>query len=97
MGWEQRGRRRYYYAKRRIGRSVTSEYIGAGAVGERGELDRERRKIARQALQSERATQGEIDRAIDDAGDALRAAVCAVLVASGYHQHKRQWRRRRDR
>ena len=99
MGWEKRGHRLYYYRKRREGRRVVSEYVGAGplskAIAELDALDQGRRGYERErqrlALEEERAVDEELDR-LDDLVGALTHA---VLLANSYHTHKGQWRKRR--
>lgn len=97
MGWEMRGNRRYYYRKTRDGGRVVSEYIGAGPVAEAfagldgigrdsAEIDR---AVWSETVQAERrriAALAEVDRMV-------RGMTAAVLIANGYHQHRRQWRR----
>ncbi len=93
-------RGRYYYRSKREGQRVVTEYLGGGEIAElTAQIDaRERQREAeeRVAIRAEKERQREIDRAIDTASDLLRELTQAVLVASGYHTHKGQWRRRRD-
>jgi hypothetical protein len=49
------------------------------------------RQAERQALEADRAT----DRKLDRAGAKVRTLATAVLLASGYHTHKGQWRKKR--
>ena len=99
MGWENRGNGRYYYRKVRDGGRVRSEYVGAGLVAEAlAEID----DIGRAAEAHNRATwattvQAERvnDEAIAAAGAIAAALTTAVLIAAGYHTHRRQWRRQR--
>ena len=99
MGWEKGGR--YYTRSRKIGRRVEREYVGGGVAGEQAaRLDAERR-AERQAA----ADQWKEQKARNEAIEAQLADVCeradllarAALYAAGYHQHKRQWRKRRGR
>ena len=100
MAWERRGRRLYYYRKRREGKRVVSEYVGTGLLAELAAecdgLDRQEQEAERAARRAEREAQLEIDRTIDAAGEAVRTLTGAVLLANGYHLHKGQWRKRRD-
>lgn len=100
MGWETRGNGTYYYRKVRRGGRVTSEYIGGGYLAEAlagiDELDGLERQLAaaewRSTVEDERRRAGDLA-----AVDALvKSAVAAVLIANGYHTHKRQWRKMRD-
>ncbi len=99
MGWETRGNGRYYYRKVRDGGRVRSEYLGAGVVAEllaeADDLDRQRRQLDTEEWQdvinAERrtvATLAEVDRMV-------QGMAAAVLIAAGYHTHRRQWRRQR--
>jgi hypothetical protein len=100
MAWEDRNGRRYYYRKRREGRRVVSEYIGAGVAGELSAmLDAEDRSISRQDRAAWQATKQSAD---DLATQARRvekftkALTRAALMLSGYHAPSREWRKRRD-
>ena len=99
MGWETRGNGRYYYRKVPDGGRVRSEYLGAGVVAEllaeADDLGRQRRQLEDEAWQdvigAERhtaATLAEVDRMV-------QGMAAAVLIAAGYHTHRRQWRRQR--
>ena len=102
MPWKQRGNNRYYYRSVREGGRVRSEYIGAGKlaplVAELDQLDRERRQQERWEAQRARNAFAELA-ATPDAIILLleqaQRAVAAALVEAGYHQHKRQWRKKR--
>jgi len=100
MGWEKRGHHLYYYRKRREGKRVISEYVGRGELAEAtatlDALDRHEQEDERAALRDEREAQRAVDQAIDTAGELVRALTHTVLLASGYHKHKGQWRKRRD-
>ena len=103
MAWETRGNGRYYYRKRRIGQTVTSEYHGNGPVAELlsilDELEREQRilvSLDRLAQKIEWEADQDLDRALDEVAGLARALKEAVLLANGCYQHRRQWRKRRD-
>jgi hypothetical protein len=102
MGWEERRGHTYYYRKARQGRRVVSTYCGrveiATLFAELDALDRQRRKqnamerqIARNELAHLAADPPELTRLLAEA----RAAVAEALTAAGYHQHKREWSKRR--
>jgi hypothetical protein len=101
MGMEQRGRTAYYYMKRRDGQRVISTYVGSG---DRARLFAASDYHLQRAAAAERQAWAAERRRIE-AADALiraRAAVLhdltrVVLGDAGYHQHKGQWRKRRDR
>lgn len=97
MAYKRNG---YWYRSRREGRRVVTDYLGNGLLAELlaedAAMEAAQRKLEREAQAAEREREREIDRAIDQAGDELRLLVRACLLANGYHNHKGQWRRRRD-
>jgi hypothetical protein len=101
MAWEQRGTHSYYYVKRREGGRCVSVYHGAGEVAQALALidaaDRQEAAHARMAEQARRAPVETARTIVRGIAQELRTVTAAVLVANGYHQHKRQWRRRMDR
>lgn len=92
MAWE----RGYYYRKRRIGGQVVSEYIGTGPlaelIAEEDEQQRAEREAQRAQLRKLKRADRNIDRQIDEAGEMVRSVINALLLATGHHTHKRQWR-----
>ena len=90
----------YYYEKRREGSRVVSEYVGGGLVvsleQHRAEIERERREAERERLRAAKMSMAEIDQALDRFSDMVDTLMAAELVSLGFHQHKRQWRRRRN-
>ena len=99
MGLVRRGGRLYYYASERVNGRVVTRYQGSGAAADLfarfDALERDRRETrigvrrAKDAQSRERAARyrswlAGVDRAL---ADALRAA--------GWHQHNREWRKRR--
>jgi len=90
----------YWYRSRREGGRVVTDYLGAGLfvelLAEDATMEAAEREQERQAERDRRKCEREVDRQIDQAGDELRLLVRACLLANGYHQHKGQWRRRRD-
>ena len=100
MGWEDRGGRRYYYRKKRIGSRVFSEYVGAGWLAEleaEGDMmEREQRRRQQEEWEEMKAEVKALDRELDSVGDLTRCLTRAVLLLAGYHPHKGQWRKRRD-
>lgn len=100
MAWENRNGSRYYYQKRREGGRVVSRYVGAGALAELSaqidEIDRERQALEREQWRASQAEEAAIDREIAEYSKLLRQFTAAVLVASGCHQHRRQWRVKRE-
>jgi hypothetical protein len=100
MGWEDRNGKRYYYRKRREGRRVVSEYIGSGFMGELAEdmdlVDRAENHQARQLWKTTKQSADAIASQARQVEKVTQAMTRALLLLSGYHVHKRQWRKRRD-
>lgn len=95
MGWERRGNRRYYYRKRRQGGQVVSEYVGAGELAETtAALDALERDL-RQAEQRRWEAIQAADAQVDQVADLVQALIHAILLATGHHTHKGQWRKKR--
>ena len=96
MAWEERNRHRYYYRKRRKGKLVISEYLGGGLEAEQyAQACQETEK----SIQREREIKREMaatNAQVDDICKTLNGAVRAWLLTLGYHQHKREWRKRRN-
>ena len=98
MGYELRGGNRYYYRKTRVNGRVVSSYCGGklgGLMAEVWEVTTEANKQEQQALAALRQQENETDARLDDVCQQLRAAVKEGLQASGFHQHKGQWRKKR--
>ena len=99
MGIEQRKGNLYYYRKRREGDRVFSEYVGSDDIAVLAEYadraERARREAQTAQLQAERMSVAEIDRRMGEFSELVDLLVKAELLTLGYHQHNRQWRRRR--
>jgi hypothetical protein len=94
MGWEQRGRNRYYYKKEREGSRVKSVYVGRGEMAQMiskfeassAEVEKLLRvKTSIEAQESER-----IEAALDRAVELVQLFTEASLLTSGFHTHRRQ-------
>jgi hypothetical protein len=100
MPWKTINGRCYYYRQTKQAGRVVSQYIGTGPTAELlaqsdGLLSAER-TAERQDLHQLKAEQDTLDRQIDELSAAVRHYVDAVLLVSGYRQHKRsEWRRKR--
>jgi hypothetical protein len=101
MGWESRGNGIYYYRKRRVDGRVVSEYVGIGKVAhlisQLELIERDKRLTEREGLKAQIEREKASDQQLDQLSAQLDALVRAVLVADGYHTHKGQWRRSRER
>ncbi len=100
MGWEDRNGRSYYYRKERSGGRVRSVYVGTGSMA-RGlalldGLDRAEKADERDARAREREADEIAEAVASAAGVVCDTLRTAVLLAEGFHTHKRQWRRTRD-
>jgi hypothetical protein len=100
MGWETRARGgRYYTVSHREGGRVVREYIGTGRLAETYAFlaDCERARLAEE--RADRAAYRRQHETLDAPLEAFCALVADVtrdhLLAAGYHQHKREWRKRR--
>jgi hypothetical protein len=101
MAWEKRRRKRYYYTKRRCAGRIESDYVGAGesaqVIAALEALYREQQSSERHQWQREQESHRAADAEIDRLGADIRRLVAAVLLASGYHTHKGQWRLKHER
>ena len=101
MAWEERKGNRYYYRKQRNGDRVVSKYMSGGSLGElfamEDEIDREVQELEREAEREEREAQQALDKQIDEVIDLVRLLADAAMIEAGYHRHKGQWRKRRER
>ncbi|HEX8090001.1 MAG TPA: hypothetical protein VF762_14165 [Blastocatellia bacterium] len=101
MGIEQRrSGKLYYYKKKRVGGKVVSEYQGGGELVHILQhieaKDRAEKEAERERLRAERISMAEIDKQIDDFSRMVDMLMEAELISKGFHQHKRQWRKRRN-
>jgi hypothetical protein len=100
MGLEQRKGNFYYYEKRRVGGRVTSEYLGGGlwavVASQNAQERREEREARRTATEQARAENLNLEAEIDFLLDSINTLSRGALIASGYYQHNRQWRLRRN-
>ena len=100
MAWEERNGKRYYYRKRRVGKTVLSEYVGAGigaeATATLDQIDREKEKLARLQMQDEREQHMKEEQGAIEVFELTRLLTRAVLLLAGYHPHKGQWRKKNN-
>jgi hypothetical protein len=100
MGWEQRGNNRYYYKKAREGSRVRSIYVGRGEIANMisqiqsssAALER----LARTNRSPQVVAQEKADAQVLRLTCLTRLITQASLLASGFHTHKRQWRKMRN-
>lgn len=98
MAWEDRPGGRYYYRKKRVGRRVISEYIGAGPLADLVSMqDRHRAAERKEAREEGRPADDnpELDALLAQLAGNVETLTRAYLLATGHHPHKGQWRKTR--
>lgn len=100
MAWERRGDNLYYYQAEREGGRVRKKYVGTGEVAEvLAHADAAIRRSRAERAARERAELEEargLASAADELHEVAEILAAAEMLASGYHRHKGEWRRRRD-
>lgn len=100
MAFEIRNGNSYYYRKKREGNRVISEYIGCGEVAyliaQFDEIERLERDSERQKESEIRAKLSEKSLEIEQLHKENAKLIELVLNSLGFHQHKRQWRKKRN-
>lgn len=100
MGWKTIHNRNYYYRSQRIDDSVRCEYAGKGAEAEvlarldalQREQARAKRADDRRAIQLMKTEDAQIEQLFTT----VEASAAEVLRTVGLHQHKGQWRKKRQ-
>jgi len=95
MSWESRNKQKYYYRVKRNGKHLVKTYFGSGATAKRAALEDTERREAREKKRTEYKQFLALDAQLRDLTMATTTLVNASLIGSGFHQHKREWRRRR--
>ena len=99
MGWEVRGRCRFYTRSRKVAGRVVREYVGTGAVAElAAAADALRRADRRAVMEARRAEEANWQAALAPLMELSRVAdlmARTALLAGGYHRHARTWRKKR--
>lgn len=100
MSLEARRGKLYYYEKRRVGSRVVSEYRGKGMIAllsQRYAQEEAEKKVAeRERLKRKKEEFAALDADLDCIFEWVKTLSTSELVSSGYHNHKGQWRKRRD-
>ena len=100
MGWEQRGNSSYYYRKEREGSRVKSVYVGRGEIAHMiGEVQSSSplvEKLARTMKSRDTVEQEGVDASLDHLRFQVQTLTEGLLLLSGFHTHKRQWRKIRN-
>jgi hypothetical protein len=99
MAWETRGNRSYFYRKERINGKVKSVYVGSDAaavlIAERAKAERIKKEAKKLETDTQRGELEALDRQINALSEFNQNLVDALFLISGFHQHKRQWRKKR--
>src|SRR4051812_44563010 len=100
MGWETRGGREYYYRKEREGSRVRSVYVGGGEtarlIAQLEAMRSDEREGKRILSRMEREQLEEQEAEVTRVCSIVETLTTAALLSTGFHTHRRQWRRRRD-
>lgn len=90
----------FYYRQTWRGGTCQSEYIGAGdfaeLIAKLDQHERQKRKFAAEKERAELEALTAVDAEFDQVDQVIGALVAGVLVASGHHTHRRQWRKKRE-
>jgi hypothetical protein len=96
MGWDKG---RYYTRSRKVNGRVLREYVGMGSVAQLAALQdalrRQKRELQARAVRQEKAELDALAADLKQLTALVDLVVRAALLATGHHQHKREWRRRR--
>jgi hypothetical protein len=99
MAWEDRNGKSYYYRKERDGDRVRSVYVGGGEtarlIAQLDEIERAERIVEQQAEREWREEIESPDDKLGAFGAKVRDVAAATLIISGFHRHKREWRRKK--
>ena len=89
----------YYYRSVREGGRVRKEYVGGGVLGEvAAALDELKRRQREEEVAYWREERERLERSaafLHELAEATEVLLRAQLLASGFHKHKGQWRRKR--
>lgn len=101
MALETRDGRKYYYRSRRIEGRVVKEYVASGQAAEnaakRDKEAREQRRIQRKETEQLEAELAKVTQVVEAISERSEVLLAASLLTAGFHQHKSEWRRSRDR
>jgi hypothetical protein len=101
MPWDVRGERRYFNLWRRVAGRPTKLYLGSGEAALQAAADIERRHAERTARAREarghRQEYQEASAPLNELARLTELLAKGALIALGYHQHDRTWRKRLDR
>lgn len=91
---------RYYVRNKRQGKKVVTEYIGTGPLADCAEaMDNRKRgqeEQRRAEWQAAKLEAEQLDAILGEVEAEIEPVVVALMLATGHHTHKRQWRRKRS-
>jgi len=96
MAWEERNGKYYYYRKQRVGRKVVSQYVGSGELAELAYRLDFLIKVERIKIRLLKEEALNFDREVDEVCRQITVLMYSILLISGFHMHKGQWRMIRD-
>ena len=99
MAWEYRNGQKYYYRKHRIGKRVSSEYIGKGFYAEmaadQDAMEHWQAKLQKEQMRLLIEENDEVDNLVEDFERFCESIKNAMLIYSGFRLHNGEWRKRR--
>jgi hypothetical protein len=97
MGWEKRGRHRYYVRKRNVNGQSIRTYFGRGPVAEQAAVEDAERRRARERERAEWKQLEAMDTELEELYRNIDLLSKGALIREGFHQHHRgNWRRWRN-
>jgi endo-alpha-1,4-polygalactosaminidase (GH114 family) len=99
MAWEKRGNNLYLYQKVWINGTAKSIYLGrtdaAVYLDRLDQHEREKKYFKKVEKKRQRENERKLDAALDEISEINKSLVDALFLLNGFHQHKRQWRKKR--
>ncbi len=99
MGWENRNGSVLPTRKERNGSSVKSVYVGRGNIAQASAaltgIEKDEQILKKHKLQQEREEIESFDADLDAMCQLVTIITEAGLLTAGFHQRKREWRKRR--
>ena len=102
MALELRGNSYYFYEKERNGDKVRSVYRGKGEIAyllNQMRLlmkDEESAKRESKKRDKARSAETELENILESFAELSKVLTDAFFLTNGFHQHKRQWRKKRN-
>jgi hypothetical protein len=94
MAWAFRNGRSYYYRSKRVAGKVKTEVFGGSCAILEAQADEEA-KYKREREAESLAEEDRFDEELEKLIGAIEEFTAERLHAAGYHQHRREWRKRR--